>query len=294
MGAWGTGVFSDDFACDVREAYRDAIIAGLTASAAEEQVIAALACDGHDGIEASTFWIALGLAEHEVGRLSDATRERAIAAIDTEDNLRAFRDLLDGDAQDAALLQARERALQTARATLLKPQPKPKKLRGRRPPPYTAISWEVGRLYAFRGMRNVAVLQVVEVRDAQALGGDYLKIKDPAFVGEPVVAVMDYWSSETPRSQACNDLQHARRFALAPTGEAYPDEPVRFAPFLQKQADFNPECIVPLGVTLALPELRDVFGNMNPNWAHLEDYLESIFAADDDGDLDFEIEILGQ
>ena len=39
MGAWGTGIFQDDTACDIRDDYKDHLGNGLSGSEATERIL---------------------------------------------------------------------------------------------------------------------------------------------------------------------------------------------------------------------------------------------------------------
>lgn len=39
MGVWGTGIFSEDIACDIREAYRELVGEGLTGQQATDALL---------------------------------------------------------------------------------------------------------------------------------------------------------------------------------------------------------------------------------------------------------------
>lgn len=39
MGVWGTGIFQDDMACDIRDSYRDYLGEGMTGSQATTRIL---------------------------------------------------------------------------------------------------------------------------------------------------------------------------------------------------------------------------------------------------------------
>lgn len=75
MGAWGTGLFSSDLACDVRDEYRELLGDEVADDEAEARIIAEYS--DLDVDEAPEFWIVLAMVQFKVGRLSDGVRERA-------------------------------------------------------------------------------------------------------------------------------------------------------------------------------------------------------------------------
>jgi hypothetical protein len=122
MGTWGTAVFSDDFALDVRDAWRDALIETRDESAAFAAVAETFKDEiGGDPEDASVFWLALAAAQMETGRLRDDVRERAVAIIDRGDDLARW--------EEIAGRRQRAKVLERLRAKLEGPQPAPKRIR---------------------------------------------------------------------------------------------------------------------------------------------------------------------
>ena len=125
MGAWGSGVFSDDLACDVRQDYRDLIGDGVSDEDAEEQILSSYAGDLDDSDEGPTVWIALAVTQSKIGRLSARVRERALAAIDNGEGLDRWR-------EDPKLLAKRVAVLDEVREQLTGAQPARQRLRARK------------------------------------------------------------------------------------------------------------------------------------------------------------------
>lgn len=79
MGTWGTGIFSNDIACDVRDMYRDYLACGYEDDVVEEKVmeywLPHLISSDED--EEGMFWLALATTEHKYGRMSERVKERA-------------------------------------------------------------------------------------------------------------------------------------------------------------------------------------------------------------------------
>jgi hypothetical protein len=67
MGAWGTGLWSDDTACDVRATYREALEDGLSNEEAADKVLAEFAPDLADEDSAPVVWLALAVSQHQRG-----------------------------------------------------------------------------------------------------------------------------------------------------------------------------------------------------------------------------------
>lgn len=90
MGAWGTGLWSDDTACDVRATYREALEDGLSDEEAADKVLAEFAPDLADEVSAPVVWLALAVSQHQRGRLTSEVCERALAVIDSGADLRRW------------------------------------------------------------------------------------------------------------------------------------------------------------------------------------------------------------
>ena len=152
MGAWGTGVFDDDLACEVRETYRDVLAEGVSAEQARDMTLQYWAEIMEDDDAAVVIWLALAVSQWKAGRLDDLTRCRAIAVIETEAALRAWKD-------DPKGLRRRQSVLEKVRQQLLSPQPPPVRIRKRF---RDTCDWQRGELIAYR-MRSGTnvVLRVV-------------------------------------------------------------------------------------------------------------------------------------
>lgn len=82
MGTWGTGIFDDDVAVDVRGEYEEARETGLSPEAAARQVLETWGDQLDDMDDGPIVWIALAATQLEEGAILDDVRRNAIAAID--------------------------------------------------------------------------------------------------------------------------------------------------------------------------------------------------------------------
>jgi hypothetical protein len=129
MGSYGTALFQDDVAIDVREDFLDKLRQGHSAgesSAFIQSESTALISDSDDG---PIFWLALAATQCEYGCLQDDVRRRALAVIDGGLDLSRWK---------GQLRERRTRALALLRQKLLGPQPKfrrPRRLKIAAPPP---------------------------------------------------------------------------------------------------------------------------------------------------------------
>lgn len=68
MGVWGTAIFSDDTACDIRDEYSALLISGISDEEAEEALL-----KGYESLNGTwdepVVWLALAFCEWKKGRL---------------------------------------------------------------------------------------------------------------------------------------------------------------------------------------------------------------------------------
>jgi len=121
MGAWGPAIFSDDTACDIRTDYRELLEDGVDDGEAAQRVIDAYQHLGDD--EAHVLWLALAAAQSALGRLDEAVKQRALAVIDGDVGLELWAEA------GTKELAKRKAALAKLRASLVGPQPTPKRVR---------------------------------------------------------------------------------------------------------------------------------------------------------------------
>jgi hypothetical protein len=182
LGVWGTGLFSDDTACDIRDHYRELLEDGVEDSEATRLTLdnyAAYLAES-DGIAR----IAFAVTQSKVGRLEPDVRDRALAAIDAGADLAAWEE------ENPKLLPKRRAALEKARAQLTGPQPARKRLR---PPKRQISGLAAGEVLAFTVPGRVTLLRVVRVR--------------PHRLGEsPVLEELDFDGAEVPSRDALERL----------------------------------------------------------------------------------------
>ena len=142
MGAWGPGLYSDDFALDLRATLtavcRLPIDGDEIVQLLSDLEPAALTPDDEDY---ATFWLVVGDQLHRRGIASQAPA-RAIAIIDDRSNL----EMLEQLGMSAAELKKRQRNLEKLRRTLSNPLPEKQRKTLSRPQP---LLMERGQIYAF-------------------------------------------------------------------------------------------------------------------------------------------------
>jgi hypothetical protein len=121
MGAWGPAIFSDDTVADIRSEYRELLEDQVSDTEATQRVIAEY--QHLDVDEKHLLWLALAAAQHQVGRLEDDIRDRALQVIDHRIGLELWEEA------GTKELAKREAALAKLRGQLTGPQPARKVIR---------------------------------------------------------------------------------------------------------------------------------------------------------------------
>ncbi|HKW62377.1 MAG TPA: hypothetical protein VJN89_07530 [Candidatus Acidoferrum sp.] len=137
MGVWGTAIFSDDTACDIRDEYRDLVGDGHSGPAATDVLLEQWANET-DKHEWGVFWLALAATQWKCGRLEERVKEGALQVIESGSDLKRW--------EEDLLIRKRQAALEKLRQQLLSPQPParriPKRFRD-------TCDWEVGELIGY-------------------------------------------------------------------------------------------------------------------------------------------------
>lgn len=141
MGAWGTGIFQDDTASDIRDDYRDHVGSGMSGPEATARILQSYASSLADPGEAGVVWLALAATQWRCGRLEPKILEKALAVIHSGSDLARWK-----AASNADYLKRRA-ALEKLRAQLTSPQPEAKKMRRR---VLAECDWQVGELISYR------------------------------------------------------------------------------------------------------------------------------------------------
>ena len=182
MGVWGTDLFSDDVACDVRDHYRQLLEDNIEDSDATRLTLEKFEryLEEPDGVAL----IAFAVTQSKLGRLEPEVRDRALAIIG------AGADLAVWERENPKLLPKRRAVLEKARAQLTGPQPARRRLR---PPKRELSGLAAGDVLALALPRRVALLRVVRVH-AHRLGET------------PVLEELDFDGSEVPTRDALERL----------------------------------------------------------------------------------------
>ncbi len=175
MGAWGTAIFSDDIAADVRDDFKDKIANRKTPLDATNEMIAENQAILEDSDDAAVFWLSLAATQWKLGRLVDFVKQKAIDIIDNGQDLERWR-------ADLRQLKQRKVVLEKLKVQLNSEQPPPKKIY---PPFISDTILEIGDLVLYKHPSgNSAYLKVVEIFEDK--GGKHTKVQ-----------ILDYYDHET-------------------------------------------------------------------------------------------------
>ncbi|MCI0744706.1 MAG: DUF4259 domain-containing protein [Verrucomicrobia subdivision 3 bacterium] len=146
MGAWGTAIFSDDTAADIRDDFKDHISDGLSCAEATERILEEWRDSIGDPDDGPVIWLALAATQWRLGRLMPHVKQKAVEIIDSESNLERW------EGKDR---EKRRKVLERLRAQLQSEQPKPRVIPKRF---RDSCDWEIGELIAYTTLSNDKVL----------------------------------------------------------------------------------------------------------------------------------------
>lgn len=138
MGTWGPDLYTDDFACDLRDQLRDALAEGQSLPQAVAELEHAHRAAASDPDQAPVFWLALAATAWKLGRLDGALQARALAVIAAGADLHLW---------EGADRAKRQKVLAALAAELSSPQAPAVKPRKRR---VAETTWQVGDVIALR------------------------------------------------------------------------------------------------------------------------------------------------
>ncbi len=156
MGSTGSALFRDDLACDVRDAYRDLVSAGISGQEATQQLLGDFEQSISDHDEEPVFWLALAATQWDLGRLEVHVRNQALTLIDSGIALDRWLERSEGSSA-----KRRIAVLAKLRDTLTSPQPTEKRVRPRRPQFEDTLVWPMGGILAYQLQSKKYVLFLV-------------------------------------------------------------------------------------------------------------------------------------
>ena len=139
MGTWGTALYSDDLAADLRGEFQDLIGEGLSSTAVVNKLKSEYKSSLSDPDEAPVFWLAVADTGWRLGRLDEDARQNALRVIESDQDLARWETFPDR--------ARRQRVLEKLKAQLLSPPPPPKHIARR---VKSASDWKVGEIIGFQ------------------------------------------------------------------------------------------------------------------------------------------------
>lgn len=142
MGAWGTAIFSDDLASDVRGEYKTLLSLGKTNEEATNLIIEYFynECKGTE--DEPAFWFALSLSQWNTGRLLENVKHKALDFIESGVDLERW-----NSQENQKNYKKRLKVLNDLKEKLLSPMPKEKKISKAK---LMKSPWKVGDLLAYK------------------------------------------------------------------------------------------------------------------------------------------------
>jgi len=259
MGVWGTAIFSDDDAADIREEYRRLLGEGISGPEATDRLIKEWQPSiGRDPDLAAVFWLALAVTQWKYGRLEEGVKQEAIQVIDSGAALRLWK----GSGQE----RKRAGVLQATRKLLNEPPPPARKIAKIF---RASCHWEPGDLVAYRLLSgSYIVFQITDLHTDKGGTG-------------PVCEIYN-WQGEALPSPA--DLADCPMRAQTPPWEkaaAKPGRPPRYRMMILQASkrEFPQARVFPLHQKLPVQHPPKPKGMANPTlvslWRDLDAILKS-------------------
>lgn len=141
MGTWGTGLYQDDIAADVKDFYKEQLRMQKTSADISDELLKKYEACLNDPCDASVFWFALANTQWEFGRLEDGVKEKALFYIDKGYDIKRW------EKENSQKAKARTKVLIQLKQKLLSPQPPLKKISV--PRRYHCM-WNIGDVFAYK------------------------------------------------------------------------------------------------------------------------------------------------
>jgi hypothetical protein len=213
LGVWGTALFSDDVACDVRDHYRELLEDGVDDDAATQLTIERFRTylEESDGVAL----LALAVTQSKLGRLDPGIRDQALAVLDRGADLEMW------EHDNPKLLRKRRATLEQARAQLTGEQPIRRRVR---PPKRISSGLAAGDVLALALPQRVTLLRVVRVLSHR--------------LGEtPILEELDFEGAQVPSREALEHLSGKDADPIALVDALSPD--TKFFAFVMQRIDWQ-------------------------------------------------------
>jgi len=246
VGAWGTAIFTDDVACDVRDGYRQLVADGSSGPEATDRLLREWAEVLEDEEEGPIIWLALAAAQWDCGRLEEPVKAKALEIIDNGSSLAPWS--IEGESR---LLKQRQAVLAKLRDKLQSPQPAAKRIKKL---PQNDCPWPVGEVLAFRLASGKSLLFHLVAKDDNSKVGCL-----------PIFALLDWVDEQMPPAETIKALP----LKICRGGTA----PYLFMVVRRTKKDFPADRITPLGVRRK-PHQRKIRGGFTLFfWKNLDEEL---------------------
>lgn len=140
MGTWGTKLYQDDLAEEIRDIYKDQLKRGKTGEQITKELLLEYQETLLDTDDAPIFWFSLADTQWELGRLEDMVKRNALYHIQDGSNLKRW------EMEDSKNAPKREKVLADLKEKLLTPQPLEKKISLHK---LYQCEWKEGDVYAY-------------------------------------------------------------------------------------------------------------------------------------------------
>jgi len=185
MGAWGTGLFQDDTACDIRDSYRDYLGQGMSGPDAKARILKEFGSILADVHESGVLWMALAAVQWKHGRLDEETKAEALRVVESGTDLERW----NPKTKDFV---KRKAALEKLRVQITSPQPESKKVPRRI---LCESPWSEGDLFGYRLLGGRLILFKV-IGHHTDKGGKY-----------PVCHLLDWIGEDVPGKDVLGSLE---------------------------------------------------------------------------------------
>jgi hypothetical protein len=255
MGAWGTALFSDDAASDVRDDYRDYVGDGLSGPEATDHLLEEWRDSLTDPDEGPVFWLALAVTQWKCGRLESRIKDKALEVIESGAGL-------DRWTEDRKLLEKRKAVLAQAKAQLLSPplavKRIPKRFRDTCP-------WGIGEVIGYRLLSGKWVLfRMIDLHSDK--GGT-----------SPTCEMMDWVGEVIPPVEIMQELSNRK----SGDGVDSPGQPNRFMILRATEKELPLERVNRTGISLEPAQRRPARNKVWPvrvyMWRSLDEELKRDF-----------------
>lgn len=207
MGTWGTGLFSNDITCDVKDAYVQFLKEQFSNEEAYKKTLKEFECL-FETEEEPLFWYALADTQWNLGRLMPEVKEVALNFL----NQRGGSSLWDDDPK---CVMKWERTLQKLKGKIEAPMPPEKKIK--KPVLFATNPWNVGDVYAYQFHTEKAA--------KHGLSGKYIlfqKLGESEYFKDTVYSIVQVFDRVFDVIPELDVLEGVRMLPLATPPGIYP------------------------------------------------------------------------